>query len=1015
MPPGFVIERSAGPEVVFPMFAAFDDRGRLFVAESSGLDLYAEISALTRKCRVRLLEDRDADGYFERSQVFADQLVFPMGLVSRDGLLYVADPPDLITLEDTDGDGRADRRTVILTGFGHKDNGSLHGLVFGPDGLLYMTMGQPDGYRLKRTKAADLPGKEGDFEWLEGTSGALIRCRADGSEPEVVCRGFENLVEIAFLPAGEIVGSDNWFQRPSDGLRDALVHLVEGGLYPMQPETGTPYPVTGEPLPPITLFPAVALSGLARYRGAAFPSGMQNSLFSAQHNARKVARHVLTRDGATFRSLDFDFVTSDDPDFHPSDVLEAADGSLLVVDTGGWYVQHCPTGKIRDSKAPGGVYRVRYATATRIDDPWGTHVDWSGATIEQLAGLLGDDRPAVRDRAQAALSARGQPAVGALASVLRGAASGATKQHAAWALAHIADGSPLPPLREVLHAADPELVALAARALALRRDRQAAAPLGKLLAHEAPEVRMAAAEALAHCGTTASLMHIWDALQGQPDRFLELALIHAAYRLADADHLQRALRDSHPRVQKAALLLLDQPPHQPLTAEPVIERLSATDAELRQTALRILRKHAEWASHALRLLEEWMRKPALSEEENRGLAGLVLSFEADQEVAELVGRSIANGDGKTPAERRLLLLDAIGQSSLPEIPSTWVRALEAALESRDAAVRERAVRTATVLRVPQLRRALARRAEDTRESPVLRVEALRAVVTPQEGLSAWAFELLIGRLRSESDSLGRVAAAEVLAQAGLGETQVVQVLQTVHGDALISPAVLWPLLRRSGDRLSSKGEPPKGRMAAALLDYLEAAVRGGWSPPPEQLRELLEKLPEPAQTRAHALLALPGVDAERQRARLTKFEPLLSGGDALRGREVFFGKKVACASCHRIGSDGAQVGPDLTKIAAFRSGRDLLESVVLPSSTFAQGYEHYLLVTDDGRMLSGMIARQTADTLVLRDSSGAETRLRKDEIEELSRQPTSLMPDGLAEALTAAELRDVLAFLLSLK
>jgi hypothetical protein len=81
------------------MFACFDDRGRLFVAESSGLDLYAELQALTRKCRIRLLEDPDPrTGRYRRSRIFADRLVFPMGLVWRDGKLYVPDPPDLITL-----------------------------------------------------------------------------------------------------------------------------------------------------------------------------------------------------------------------------------------------------------------------------------------------------------------------------------------------------------------------------------------------------------------------------------------------------------------------------------------------------------------------------------------------------------------------------------------------------------------------------------------------------------------------------------------------------------------------------------------------------------------------------------------------------------------------------------------------------------------------------------------------------------------------------------------------------
>src|SRR4051812_46920965 len=131
VPPGFVIEKVAGePDVVFPMFAALDDRGRLFVTESSGLDLYKELQALTRKCRVSVLEP-DGRGGFHKARVFADKLVFPMGLAWRDGKLYVADPPDLVTLEDTDGDGKADRRTVVLGNFvGHRDNGSLHGLVF---------------------------------------------------------------------------------------------------------------------------------------------------------------------------------------------------------------------------------------------------------------------------------------------------------------------------------------------------------------------------------------------------------------------------------------------------------------------------------------------------------------------------------------------------------------------------------------------------------------------------------------------------------------------------------------------------------------------------------------------------------------------------------------------------------------------------------------------------------------------------------------------------------------------
>ncbi len=661
VPDGFVIEPIASePDVLFPMFAVFDDRGRLFVAESSGGDLYAELQAQTRKCRIRLLEDPDEKGRFRKSRVFADQLVFPMGLAWRDGKLYVADPPDLIVLEERDG--KADKRTVLLTGFGHKDNGSLHGLVFGPDGLLYLTMGSPDGYKLKRR----------DSLVLQGESGALLRCRADGSDPEVLCRGFENLVEVAFTPRGEVLGTDNWFQKPSGGLRDALVHLVEGGLYPRHPDKGTPQPITGEPLPAVSLFPAVALSGLTLYRGQTFPADMGGNLFSAQHNARKVGRHLLVPDGSTFRTQDFDFVTSDDPDFHPSDVLEAADGSLIVVDTGSWYVHHCPTGQIRKVRAPGGLYRVRPARATPVEDPYGLKVDWQKTPVDRLLALLGDPRPVVRDRAQQILSSRGKEAVASVAWLLDHSRNLTGCQHAIWALATIADDSALPPLRKALKDANPDLAAPAARALALRKDRKAAPDLCHLLSAESPHLRLAAAEALAHCGDAKSLPVLWQALAGQPDRFLEHALIHALHRLADAEALEAALRDKHPRVQKAALLLLGQTPRprDRLTQEMVMRRVTAEDAALRQTALRLLQERPEWAEHAVGLVRTWLAKATLSRDEQVGVRGLILAFQGQRDMQELVGIAMASGDGKTSAECRLLLLETLAESHLAKLPSS---------------------------------------------------------------------------------------------------------------------------------------------------------------------------------------------------------------------------------------------------------------------------------------------------------------------------------------------------------
>ncbi len=428
VPADFTIELAAGePMVRFPMFACFDDAGRLYVAESSGNDLYAGLRKLTRDCRVSRLEDADGNGRFDVSTVFAQGVTFPMGLAWHEGRLYLADPPNLVALADTDGDGRADKREVILSGFGHTDNGSLHGLTFGPDGLLYFTMGEPDGWKLPR----------GDGTFLEGVAGALFRCRPDGSQPEVISRGFENLVEIEFMPGGEFIGTDNWFQKPAGGYRDALVDCAPGGLYPYAADRGTPLPRTGVTLPPLILLPAVAHSGLTRLRRTGFPEEWRGSLFVAEHNTRKVVRHELRREGSTFASANVDFATGEHPDFHPSDVLEAPDGSLLIVDTGGWYVEHCPTGRIRDSRAPGGIYRVRWTERRELKpEPGETFFAaiWKLDAAKLRARLTDPDISAVCATARA-LAARADKTSGDALAGLLDSTSAPVRRAAAEALA----------------------------------------------------------------------------------------------------------------------------------------------------------------------------------------------------------------------------------------------------------------------------------------------------------------------------------------------------------------------------------------------------------------------------------------------------------------------------------------------------------------------------------------------------------------------------------------------------
>jgi len=157
------------------------------------------------------------------------------------------------------------------------------------------------------------------------------------------------------------------------------------------------------------------------------------------------------------------------------------------------------------------------------------------------------------------------------------------------------------------------------------------------------------------------------------------------------------------------------------------------------------------------------------------------------------------------------------------------------------------------------------------------------------------------------------------------------------------------------------------------------------------------------------------VDTEKQKARLAELEPAITGGDEIRGREIFFGKKTACSTCHTIQSQGGRVGPDLSKIAAIRTGRDLLESIVFPSASFARGYEPYLIRTKDGSVLDGLISRETADAVYLFTADRNEKRVPRASIDLMQMGKTSIMPQGLDAQITRDELRDLLAFLRSLK
>ncbi len=390
MPAGFVAEKVAGPPLVeHPMFACFDDRGRLFVSDSGGKNLKADDLLKQLPSCIRVLEAANGDGHFEKSSIFADKMSFPMGCLWHDGAVYVCSPPSLWRLRDTQGTGGADERIELVTKFGFSGNAAdIHGPWLGPDGRLYWTDGR-HGHEIK-TPAGTI---------LKGKAARIFRSKLDGSEVEVVCGGgMDDPVQMAFTEEGEPFAVVDIFQsRPTR--MDALIYCIDGGVFPYYEAVLGEFKRTGPLLPAVSELGWVAPSGLIRYRSDAFGKEYADNLFSTQFNTHKVVRHILQRDGAGFKTKDEDFLVSDHPDFHPTSLLEDADGSLLVIDTGGWFRIGCPTSQVAKPEIKGGIYRIRKKDAVKIDDPRGLKIAWNKTSPAEMVALLDDPRWIVRDRA----------------------------------------------------------------------------------------------------------------------------------------------------------------------------------------------------------------------------------------------------------------------------------------------------------------------------------------------------------------------------------------------------------------------------------------------------------------------------------------------------------------------------------------------------------------------------------------------------------------------------------------
>jgi putative membrane-bound dehydrogenase-like protein len=1003
VPPGFEVERVAGPPLVNrPIVADFDEEGRLYVADSSGSNDKVEQQLAERPHRIVRLEDTDDDGRFDRSVVFADRMMLPEGTMWFEGSLYVAAPPSIWKLTDTDGDGVADRREEwfrgqTLTGCAN----DLHGPYPGPDGWIYWTKGAFAEQTYER------PGRPA----LVTRAAHIFRRRpGDHAIDVVMTGGMDNPVDVAFTPSGERILSATFLEHPQAGRRDALVHAIYGGVYGKPHAVLDGHPRTGDLMPVMCQLGPAVPAGLTRYGSRAFGDDYRDTFFAAMFNLRKVTRHVLEPDGATFRTRDSDFVVSEDRDFHPTDVIEDADGSLLVVDTGPWYKLCCPTSQIARPEVFGAIYRVRQTKAASPDDPRGRRLGWHGMSPTGLAALLDDPRPAVVERALRQLAKAGAAAVPALEMVLASSPSVDARRNAVWALTRIDGNAARQGSRPALDDVDRSVRQAAIHSAALWRDRGALPQLLSALRSAEPPVQRAAAEALGRLSDARAVPQLVAAAATSRDRVLEHSLTYALIEIGDVAATETAAADAGASSsRRAALIALDQI-GRGLTPDRVVPLLDSGDTVLASTAWWIAARHPEWGGALAGYFDRQLASADDRDAARGDLSHKLAVFAGSRAVQQLLADHASNAARAGAAMVALQAMSIATSSAVPagvrlkELPASWPAAVARALQSQDPEVVARALAVARAAPAPEpgaagLSGALRRLVRNRRAGVETRLAALAALVSAGDVVDTPGFDLLRSALEPGSPAPQRMAAAAVLEKSKLDSDRLRLLVPAVEtAGPLELPRILRAFEQGTGEQV--------GLALIAALDRSKAraTLRA------DTLRPRIANYPEAVKAAAERLLASVNAEGGNE-ARLEKLLGEVGGGDVARGRTVFNSARAACLSCHAIGYIGGRIGPDLTKIGQVRGERDLLEAVVFPSASFARGYEPVEIRTRSGEVHAGLLRTDGADEVVVGSAAGTDTHVPRRNVAAIEPGTISLMPSGYADLLTRQELADLLAFL----
>ncbi len=948
-----------------------DHRGRIWVCEV--VNYRRHNGERPEGDRILILEDTDQDGKADTTKVYYQgrDIDSAMGICVLGNKVIVSSSPNVWIFTDENGDDVPDRKELMFTKTGDAQHDhSAHSFICGPDGKLYWNFGNT-GHTVHDSKGnivVDMAGNEVRDTGKPYRNGMPFRCNLDGSEFEVLGHNFRNNYEVTVDSFGTLWQSDN----DDDGNRAVRINYVmEFGNYGYVNEmTGAGWRTDRTNLeaeipqrhwhlndpgvvPTLLLTGAGSPTGICVYEGDLLPRVFHNQVIHCDAGPNVVRAYPVKKSGAGYTADTVNLIVGDkDIWFRPADVCVAPDGSLFVTD---WYDPGVGGHNMQDMER-GRLFRIA-PPGMKYNVP-----KFNFSTPEGAVSALTNPNLAVRYMALEKISKFGDAAVPAL-KMMATRQNSRYRARALWALGKLPNRGE-ETIQLALRDADPDI-----RTVAVRLARQlkiAPEKNAQRISRDAAEVRRELAIALRH-----------DKSNAMPKIWSDLAMQY----------------DGQDRWYLEALGLASD-----------LRATECLDAFLARVG-------QNWASEKYRDIL-WRSR---SSKATQYLAMMLANANLPQtEVARLFrALDFHSEEARNEALRVLLKYADNHEQRSPDqiVRMDWL-AVEALLRSPADVVKDNSALQAAVARHL-----------DRSPSRAEHIRVLRHIQLPD-----FKDRLLRLALHGDVDS-SSVAATEMLLGRGIAQEISTQIANSQQIDAATrmttvvglcnEPAALEMLI----SCLDKEGYAPQVRSEAAKglaripsgAKWLLAKVRNNTLPIDVRLvaGAGLRANSAPA-VRSEAEQFFPAPKAASQNPLPPLSQLIAMSGDVARGQEIFRGKGT-CANCHIVSGFGKSVGPDLSEIGSKLSPEAMYVSILDPSAGISFNFEAYAALLESGQVVTGLLVSRTDQQVVIREAQGIDRTLGMKGVEELKKQAKSLMPEKLQETMSAQELVDVVAYMLSLK